>query len=222
MLKSLGLVLRIFLVYMVLSVACFLMLRTIFGYASFRDDVQFLQFKQPYIHNTVWKTSFYIHVFSAIIALFAGFTQFSSQFLKDHRLMHRLLGRIYVVDILVINFPAAMIMGIYANGEAVGKTAFILLDCLWFLFTWKAYSSARGRNFASHKDYMMRSYALTFSAITLRAWKLILSHSFVIDPMELYKIDAWMGFLPNLMVAEWMIRSRRPRNREPIAQMPSG
>jgi len=208
--RSLGVILRVLLVYSALSVGCFLMLRTIVGYSSFRDDVQFLLLKQAYIHNELWKTAFYIHVFSAIIALFAGFTQFSQEFLKQYRGAHRLIGRIYVVDILMVNFPAAMIMGIYANGEGVGKTAFILLDCLWFWFTYKAYAAARNRDFTSHKNYMIRSYALTFSAITLRTWKLILSHAFVIDPAELYKIDAWMGFVPNWLVAEWMIRSHKP------------
>jgi hypothetical protein len=209
MLKNLGFILRIFLIYLVLSVACFLMLRTIIGYTSFRDDVQFLRLKQGYIHNPIWKTAFYIHVFSAIIALFAGFTQFSSQILKEYRQIHRLVGRIYVWDILVINFPVGMIMGIYANGGLPGKIAFVLLDCLWFAFTYKAYISARKKSFLTHKNYMIRSYALTFSAITLRSWKIILSHSFAIDLAELYVIDAWMGFVPNLMVAEWIIRSKK-------------
>ena len=123
------------------------------------------------------------------------------------------MGRIYVWDILAINFPAGMIMGIYANGKLPGKVAFVLLDCLWFAFTYKAYISARKKNFVSHKNYMTRSYALTFSAITLRTWKIILSHSFVIDPARLYVIDAWMGFLPNLMIAEWLIRSKALRER---------
>jgi hypothetical protein len=209
MLKSLGFICRIFLVYVALSIACFLMLRTIIGYTSFRDDVQFLRFKQDYIHIPVWKAAFYIHVFSAVIALFAGFTQFSSQFLKQYRNLHRLIGRIYVLDILVINFPVALIMGIYANGGLLGKTAFLLLDGLWFVFTYKAYASARNKNFATHKNFMIRSYALTFSAITLRTWKIILSHGFAIAPAQLYIIDAWMGFVPNLIVAEWIIRNRK-------------
>ena len=53
---------------------------------------------------------------------------------------------------------------------------------------------------------MIRSYALSFSAITLRTWKIILSHSFQVDPASLYMIDAWMGFVPNLLFAEWLIR----------------
>lgn len=204
--SNLSFIARIFIAYSVLSVACFLMLRTIMGYMSFRDDVQFLLLKQSYIHNSIWKTAFYIHVFSAVLALFAGFTQFSQQLLRDNKSLHRMIGKIYVGNIVIINFPVGLIMGIYANGGLLGKTAFLLLDALWLVFTVKAYQCARQRKFIEHKNYMLRSYALTFSAVTLRSWKLILSHTFTIDLAELYIIDAWLGFLPNLIIAELIIR----------------
>lgn len=209
MLKNLQFILQTFLITMALSIACFLMLRTIAGYTSFKDDVQFLLFKQAYIHNPVWITAFYVHVFTAVIALFAGFTQFTPHLLREHRKLHRLMGKIYVWNILAINFPAGMIMAIYANGQLPGKLAFILLDSLWFFFTCKALICARARNFVCHKNNMIRSYALTLSAITLRLWKLILSNSFDIDQTQLYIIDAWLGFVPNLIIAEWIIRRGR-------------
>jgi hypothetical protein len=205
MLKNLLFAVRVFLLYSVLSIACFLMLRTIIGYTTFQDNVQFLVLKQAYIHNPVWKTAFYIHVFSAVIALMAGFTQFSPQILRDHPKVHRLIGKIYVANILLINFPVGLIMGIYANGGILGKTAFLLLDSLWFYFTLKAYMTVRKRQFVEHKNYMIRSYAMTFSAFTLRSWKLILSNIISIDLTELYVIDAWLAFLPNLVVAEIII-----------------
>jgi uncharacterized membrane protein len=207
--KNIAFALRIFAAYAVLCVACFLMLRTIVGYMTFKDDVQFLAFKQAYIHNPVWKTAFYIHVFSAVVALLAGFTQFSSEILRDSPKLHRLVGKIYIVNILCINFPVGLIMGFYANGGLVGKTAFLTLDVLWFYFTLKAYTSVRQRKFAEHKNYMIRSYALTFSAFTLRSWKFVLSNLFPAFPLpELYLIDSWLGFLPNLAIAEIVIRSK--------------
>lgn len=209
MVKSLIFILQTFLIYAALSIACFLMLRTVAGYTSFRDDVQFLLLKQAYIHNPLWKAAFYIHVFSAILALFAGFTQFSSQLLRENKPLHRFMGKIYVWNILVVNVPAGMVLAIYANGELAGKTAFVLLDVLWFFFTYKAFSCALKRDFVHHKQFMIRSFALTFSAITLRTWKLILSHAIVIDMAQLYVIDAWLGFVPNLLVAEWIIRRRK-------------
>jgi uncharacterized membrane protein len=208
MVKNLIFVFRIFLAYAVLSTACFLMLRTILGYTSFRDDAQFLVLKQYYVHNLVWKSAFYIHVFSAIGALLAGFTQFLPQLLREHPGVHRLIGRIYVANILFINFPAGLIMGVCANGGLPGKAAFLLLDVLWFYFTWKGFTCARNRQFVEHKNYMTRSFALTFSAITLRTWKLVLSSLFTINLTELYIIDAWLGFVPNLLMAEIIIRKK--------------
>ena len=205
-------ILRSFLAYLVLSVATYLMLRMLIDYASFKDNIHFLQFKQDYIHIPLWKAAFYIHVFSSILALAAGFTQFSKEVLLRYRQLHRIVGRIYAIDILVLNFPAGMIMAVYANGLLPSKIAFVILDCLWFLFTYKAVVAARQGRIAEHKEFMIRSYALTFSAITLRTWKLILLHTFHPDPLTLYMIDAWMGFVPNLLFAEWLIRRNRKQS----------
>jgi uncharacterized membrane protein len=178
---------------------------------NFDSNVGFLRFKQDYIENKLWKAAFYIHVFSAIFLLLAGFTQFSDHIQKEYKKVHRFLGRLYVFNILLINFPAAMIMAVYANGLLPSKIAFIILDSLWFFFTLKGIIEARKKNFNSHRDFMIRSYALTFSAITLRTWKLILTTSFPLDPLTIYMMDAWLGFVPNLLLAEWIILRKRRR-----------
>jgi len=208
-LKTWTFIIQIFLIYLALSVGCFLLLRIILEYTSFKDNVQFLAYKQAYVHDSIWRKAFYTHVFSAIIALLAGFTQFSKDFLKNHKKLHRLFGKIYVWDILAVNVPAGMILAVCANGMLPGRIAFVLLDSLWFWFTYRALRSALDRNFTNHKNYMIRSYALTFSAVTLRTWRLILSTAFTIDPVHLYMIDAWMGFVPNLLVAEYIIRAKK-------------
>src|SRR4051812_39767415 len=194
---------RYFFIYLILCVATYLMLRIIVDYTTFRDDVAFLRFKQDYIYIPLWKAAFYTHVFSSIFALLAAFTQFSDYILKNHRSLHRFVGRVYAWDILLINFPAGMIMAIYANGHLPSKIAFVILDCLWFWFTYKGVMAARKKKIIEHRQYMIRSYALTFSAITLRTWKVILFNTFHFDPLTLYMIDAWMGFVPNLLFAEW-------------------
>ncbi len=65
------------------------------------------------------------------------------------------------------------------------------------------------RRFVEHRAFMIRSFALTFAALTLRTWKLILNHFITIDQTELYVIDAWLSFIPNLLVAEILIRAQR-------------
>ena len=199
------------LAYLALNTGTFLMLKLILQYTALDDQVGFLAEKQAYVHLKIWKAAFYVHVFSSILTLLAGFTQFSGEFLKKHRRMHRLLGSIYAADILLVNFPAGLIMAIYANGHLPSKLAFLILDSLWFWFTLKAILEIKRGNLAGHRDYMMRSYALTLSAITLRTWKIILVGTTSLSPLTIYMMDAWLGFVPNWLCAEVLIRANRQR-----------
>ena len=121
------------------------------------------------------------------------------------------MGKLYIISVLFINVLAGFIMAIYANGLLPSKTAFIILDILWFIFTYKGWQAALQKDFKKHKQWMIRSYALTFSAITLRTWRMILN-PIVPDTLTLYMIDAWMGFVPNLIFAEWLIRKGVQKN----------
>ncbi|WP_082018522.1 DUF2306 domain-containing protein [Pedobacter kyungheensis] len=184
------------------------MLIGIIRYYPLRDDIGFLQFKQEYLDILPWKIAFYTHVFTIIFALLAGFTQFSTTILAKHKRLHRIMGKIYVYDIF-LNFPVAFVMGIYANGLLPTKMAFILLDCLWVWFTYRAVVEIKSGHVSRHKEFMIRSYALTLSAVSLRFWKIVILSFVQVDPLPLYMINAWLGFVPNLLFAEWLIRKRR-------------
>lgn len=198
-------ILKKFAAFFVLNVGTFLMIQLVVTYSAFDDQAGFLKEKQAYVHLPVWKASFYIHVFTSLLALTAGFTQFSARILASHRWLHRVLGRVYAVVVLLINVPAGLVMGIYANGGPSSKLAFLLLDALWFWFTLKAVLEVRRGNIGKHRDYMLRSYALTLSALTLRTWKIILTNTTNLPPETIYMIDAWLGFVPNWLCAEWLI-----------------
>jgi hypothetical protein len=53
---------------------------------------------------------------------------------------------------------------------------------------------------------MIRSYALTLSALTLRAWKWSITNTVELPPMDVYRAVAWLGWVPNLLIAELLIR----------------
>lgn len=184
----------------------FLMLRILFLYIPVKDDVAFLQIKQRFIHITPWRIAFFTHVFTSILALLAGFTQFSKSFLRRYPRWHRRLGYVYVINILVVTGPAALLMSFYANGGISSQVAFTLLSILWLSFTGLALYKAIKKDFVGHRHFMIRSYALTLSAITLRIWKILLANYTHLDPMDRYRIIAWLGWVINLLVAEWVIR----------------
>jgi hypothetical protein len=71
-----------------------------------------------------------------------------------------------------------------------------------------AYLHIRNRNIAAHRDWMIRSYALTLAAVTLRIY-LPASQIAGIDFMLAYPAIAWLCWVPNLAVAEWLVRSKR-------------
>ena len=207
---------RSFFLYAIMTIGIILMLRIISAYVGFDSHAGFLAFKQDYLHITTWKIAFYIHVFASIFTLIAGFTQFSDFLLQKQRALHRWIGKAYVFNILFINFPSALIMAVYANGQLPSKIAFVTLDVLWFYFTYKAYTEIRKKQVLAHEEFMIRSYALTCTALTLRLWKMILTSTTDLDPNTIYMIDAWLGFVPNLLVAEILIyRKRIVRNHLP-------
>lgn len=181
------------------------MIQIIWRYVGFNSDVGFLRIKQQYVTNQFWLISFYIHSFTAVICLFAGFTQFSDSFRRSQLAWHKLFGRIYVYVVLCLAAPSGLILGIYANGHLPSKIGFSLLAVLWFRFTLSAIIHAKHGRITKHQAFMIRSYALTLSTITLRIWKYALANTIAPNPLELYQIVTWLGFVPNLLVAEWII-----------------
>ncbi len=183
----------------------FLMLRIIFIYIPVKNDAGFLQLKQEYIHITEWRVAFFTHVFTSMLVLIAGFTQFSKKFLKQQPKLHRTVGYVYVINILMVTGPSGLLMSFYANGGVSSQTAFVLLSVFWMGFTAMALYKAIKKDFKAHRIFMIRSFALTLSAITLRCWKVLLVNFTDIQPMDRYRIIAWLGWTLNLIIAEWII-----------------
>jgi uncharacterized membrane protein len=175
------------------------------NYIPYNTDVGFLRIKQQYIDIDHWRVAFFIHVYASLWVLLAGFTQFSKRLLKKNPTLHRTMGYIYVADVLLITGPAGLIMGFYANGGPLSRIAFVTLAVLWIYFTAMALVKAKQKNFKAHRNYMIRSYALTLSALTLRAWKYAITNTMTLPPMDVYRVVAWAGWVINLIIAEWLI-----------------
>lgn len=214
--KTIGLGGLAFLFVCVLAFFWWLMLGITLQYIPPRDDVAFLRIKQDYIGNPYWKMAFFTHVFASMFVLTAGFTQFWRGILKNAPRLHRWMGRLYVVDVLFVTGPASFIMALNANGGFSSRLSFSLLAALWIGTTAMAWRKVVQRNFRSHREWMIRSYALTLSAVALRAWKWGIVMLFHPHPMDVYRLAAWLCWVPNLIIAEWRIRGTR------VAEQPGG
>ena len=186
-----------------------LMLRLTLEYIPAQSDVSFLMIKQTEVNtHTEYLYFFYAHVYTSIFVLFSGFIAVFVKPKAAFRNLHRFFGKIYVILLLLIAAPSGIYMGFYANGGILAKISFVILGILWWFTTYKAYLEIRKKNVLNHKKWMYRSYALAVSAITLRLWKVVLVYFFQPNPMDVYELIAWLGWVPNLILTEILIKTK--------------
>ena len=107
------------------------------------------------------------HTLSGVIALLIGPIQFSSRFRQRHLKLHRVLGRIYVVSVFVGSFT-----GIALAAGRPGLPGTSMQAAAWMVCTTAAFVTARNRQIAVHRQWMARSYAVTFTFVSSRVLNL--------------------------------------------------
>lgn len=153
------------------------------------------------------------HAIGASIALMLGPWQFIGKLRARVPRLHRWMGRIYLLGILVGGL-AGLYMSWFAFGGWVSTGGFGTLALLWLWTGVQAYRTARARQFAAHRAWMIRNFALALSAVTLRIG---LPIGFGMGwPFEVfYPALAWVSWVPNLLVAEWMVRPKAKQKAVP-------
>jgi len=174
-------------------------------YFSFRSDMNFLLAKPDLVNDAIWRTVFYIHVGGSMPPILLGALQFVPSLRKNYPKLHRKFGEVYVFSILILAAPSGFYMAFFANGGFWAGTGFIILAVLWIISTYKAYTTALQKDYQTHRIWMVRSYALTFSAVTLRIWVPILSLFSPIEGTLIIILTAWLNWIPNLVIGEILL-----------------
>ncbi len=176
------------------------------SYFSFCSDCNFLLKKQDVVFNPYWRTAFYIHISGGMLAVMTGPLQFLKGFRKRFLKAHRALGKVYLASVLLLAGPSGQFMAFYAEGSWLASLGFLVMAFLWIYTTWRAYTSIRVRDIDAHRAWMTRSFALTLAAVTLRTWVPVASYWLHIDQQLVVETSAWISWIPNLVVAEILIR----------------
>lgn len=153
--------------------------------------------------NPIWNGAFYTHIFLGGLALLTGWSQFSTRFRNKNLSVHRALGKVYVIA-CIISGSAGLYISFFATGGWIASWGFGALATFWLVTTLKAYITIRNGEIDNHKMWMIRSYTLTFAAVTLRIW-LPLSQIAELDFIFAYRIIAWLCWVPNILIAQWII-----------------
>ena len=149
-----------------------------------------------------------LHIVGAGVALVLGPWQFVRGLRQRMPRVHRVTGRLYVAGVLVGGLAGGAI-ALGTTGGPVAGFGFLALAVAWVSTTAVALAKIRQRDVAAHQRWMLRSFALTFAAVTLRLY-LGVTGAADVDYDTAYRVIAWVSWIPNLVVMELWIRSRLP------------
>lgn len=158
--------------------------------------------EQSVLKNSFWAATFHTHIIFAGISILTGWPQFINKIRNRKPVLHRTLGKIYIISSL-ISAAAAICIGFFATGGPVSIVGFVCLGVIWFYTTLSGYRNIRSKKFEEHRRMMMYSYAACFAGVTLRLWLpllIVMLGSF----SKAYPVVAWLCWIPNLIVADWI------------------
>ena len=108
------------------------------------------------------------HTLCGSFALLSGPLQFSSRFRQRHMKVHRVLGRMYFVSVILGAFT-----GIALAAGCPGLPGTAMQGAAWIICTTAAVIAARNRQISIHRQWMARSYAVTFTFVSSRVLNLV-------------------------------------------------
>ncbi|MEC0229081.1 DUF2306 domain-containing protein [Paenibacillus alba] len=160
----------------------------------------------------LWYSVLWAHAVSAGIALAIGWIQFIQRLRRSMLSVHRTIGYLYAIMIAIAGVTG-LYLAFYAAGGWFGRIGFGTLSLMW-LFT--LYRSLRSiivdRNPTEHGQWMLRNYALTCAAITLRIYTPLAALLFGLGTNDSFIVIAWLAWIPNLLFAQRLINLKKSRN----------
>lgn len=163
---------------------------------------------------TFFQGALYVHLYTGGAALALGPLQFVGALRRRRPRLHRVVGRVYLGAVAVASVAGFAILPVNSAG-LVGVLGFGALAVLWFVTGYRALRAIRVGDVPSHQAWMLRNYGLTFAGVTLRLWLGLLMGAQIVAGAtpdaafaDVYTAVPFLCWLPNLVVAEALVRRR--------------
>jgi uncharacterized membrane protein len=145
-----------------------------------------------------------IHAAGAATALLLGPAQFMPRLRMRYRRVHRWSGRVYVLG-CVVGALSGLLLAAGASTGALTSAGFGALAIAWLATTSLAWYRAVQGRIVEHRMWMIRSFALTLAAVTLRLY-LPMAEILQLPEMASYQAISFLCWMPNLVIAEVYLR----------------
>ena len=146
------------------------------------------------------------HIAGSGLALLVGPFQFWSGLRRRSMRVHRWTGRLYVVGVL-IGGSAAFYRASHAGQGPIFGISLGTLGVAWWTTTGMAYLAIRLRHVSQHKEWVLRSYVVTFTFVTTRTLaELGILPSLGRDP---FATLVWLSWTLPLLITEVILQGRK-------------
>jgi len=146
-----------------------------------------------------------LHIAGGIGAMLAGPWQFSEKLRTRTLNFHRWLGRFYLLEVALGSIAGFAMTTVSEEGWPT-HLGFGALAVFWFFTGLQAYRMVRAGNIVAHRQWMIRNFALTVAAVTLRNYMPLMLFVLHWSFRTSYITVSWLCWVPNLIVAEWLVR----------------
>ena len=182
-------------------------------------DSLFLQGREA-TFSGAYRPAFYVHIFSGPVVLLGGLILLSERVRRRHGGLHRGLGRVQVVVLLLFVLPSSVMMSRHAFGGWPAGLSFLLLSAATAGCAIAGVVYACRRRYDQHRRWMLRCYVLICSAVALRLISGAAGLVGVPSPEQAYIVAAWSSWLVPLAafeIAERLSTHRQSRRRDAVS-----
>lgn len=187
----------------------------VIGLASYRYLVGAGPIPEVIAANTFRMPWLALHATCAATALIIAPIQLLPAVRRRTPRVHRYLGRVYAIGCL-LGSASGLVLALGSAAGPLATLGFGSLALAWFATTSLAWRAALARDFARHRAWMIRSFALTNAAVTLRLY-LTLLPLLPVAFISGYRAISFLCWVPNLLVAELYLRQRAAARPAPTA-----
>jgi uncharacterized membrane protein len=150
-----------------------------------------------------------IHIAGGIIAILTGAFQFIEAIRTKYVRWHRILGKIYLISILIsalVSYYLSVFHAIIDRHYITFGIGLMGLATAWLFTSGMAFWAIKRRDFEQHREWMIRSYVVTCGFITFRLIFGILQQVLGVDKIDSGNIAAWGSWSVSLLFTEIIIQ----------------
>ncbi len=148
------------------------------------------------------------HIVLGIIAILVGPLQFIEKFRNNNLSLHRKLGKFYVFSVILSGF-FGMYLAITSKVNLTYTVGLFFLGVTWTTTAVMAWISIKKMNIEVHKEWMIRSYVITFSFVTFRLFVDAIHAADKVEYFDVLALMAWASWAVPLFIAELFIQGRK-------------